>query len=215
MPVHVERVEVEVAPGFIENCYLVNDVADARRVVVVDPGAQPERIHAALGGRTVERIVLTHRHFDHTGALSALVQAGAAEVVAHALDADAVCDPVTSGAVPHGLVPPSTPATATVEDGDYVPVGSARLRVIHTPGHTVGSMCLYDEEGAVLLSGDTLFFETCGRTDFPTGNARQMRESLQRLARLPGRTVVHPGHDVDTTIAHELQHGALRPRNAD
>jgi glyoxylase-like metal-dependent hydrolase (beta-lactamase superfamily II) len=210
MSIQVERVEVEVAPRFIENCYLVSDAPDARQVVVVDPGAQPERIRAALGGRAVERIVLTHRHFDHTGALTALVQASGAEVVAHALDADAVCDPVTSGAVPHGLVPPSTPATATVEDGDCVPVGSAHLRVIHTPGHTAGSMCLYDEEAAVLISGDTLFFEASGRTDFPTGDARQMRESLRALARLPERTVVHPGHDADTTIAHERAHGALR-----
>jgi glyoxylase-like metal-dependent hydrolase (beta-lactamase superfamily II) len=208
---HVQRVEVTIAPGFIENCYLLSDAPGSRQVVVVDPGAQAERILAAVGGRSIERIILTHRHYDHTGALSGLLEKAPVEVVAHRLEAASIPD---LDSLPGFLMRPSPqerPVTRTVEDGELVAVGAGQVRVLHTPGHTVGSMCLYDEEGRILIAGDTLFYGAVGRTDFPTGDAEQQRESLGRLAMLPDDTTVHPGHDEDTSIGQERRRGILGP----
>ncbi|MDR1082884.1 MAG: MBL fold metallo-hydrolase [Coriobacteriales bacterium] len=201
----VERVEVQIGPGFIENCYILSDAADATRVTVVDPGAQVEKIRAAVGDRTVERIVLTHRHYDHVGALAQLVQATGAEVVAHTLDAQAISEPAPSRLSPaRHATPTGVPVTKTVEDGDIIRVGNTQLSVLYTPGHTIGSICLYDDNDHILIAGDTLFRGAVGRTDLPTGNAAQQRESLRKLAQLPGDTKVHPGHDQDTSIGREL-----------
>jgi glyoxylase-like metal-dependent hydrolase (beta-lactamase superfamily II) len=205
----VERVEVEISPGFTENCYILSDAADATRVIVVDPGAQAERILAAVGTRIVERIVLTHRHSDHTGALLPLLEKTPVEVIAHKLDADFIPDPEDLY-IPSGkLSLRDELVTRTVEDGELIAIGSEQARVLHTPGHTIGSMCLHDEENHILIVGDTLFRGTVGRTDLPTGDAEQQRESLRRLAALPDDTMVHPGHDEDTSIGYERQYGFL------
>ncbi|MDR1014354.1 MAG: MBL fold metallo-hydrolase [Coriobacteriales bacterium] len=205
----VERVEVQIAPGFIENCYIISDAPDATGVIVVDPGAQPRKILKALNKRKVDYIVLTHAHYDHIGALSALARKTGAGVVAHALDAEAISNPSIRGiTVPHILKKPA-PVTWAVEDGDIITVGSGQLRVIHTPGHTIGSMCLYDEAGHILIAGDTLFYGAVGRTDLPTGDATQQCESLCKLAALPDETMVHPGHEEDTSIGRERRYGFL------
>jgi len=205
----VERVEVVVPPGFSENCYVVSDEKDAKSVVVVDPGAQAETILEALNGRTIERIILTHRHYDHIGALYELVQQTGAEVFAHTLDAEAISKLSEVGpyAKLNSLRP--TDVDRTVEDGDRISVGTRELLVIHTPGHTIGSICLFDEKDHVLLSGDTLFYRAVGRTDFPTGDATQQHESLMKLAQLPEDTTVYPGHDEATSIGFEKQSGSL------
>jgi glyoxylase-like metal-dependent hydrolase (beta-lactamase superfamily II) len=205
----VERVEVEIAPGFIENCYIVSEAPGATHVIVVDPGAQAKRILAAVGERTVDSVVLTHRHYDHTGALAALVKATGAEVIAHRLDADALFDARSSGGSLKAALSRKAAVTRLVDEGDLIAVGDGQLRVLHTPGHTIGSMCLYDEAGAVLLAGDTLFYGAVGRTDLPTGDAAQQRESLRKLALLPDETTVHPGHEADTSIGRERRYGYL------
>jgi glyoxylase-like metal-dependent hydrolase (beta-lactamase superfamily II) len=205
----VERVEVEIAPGFIENCYIVSEMRDATHVIVVDPGAQARKILDVIGERTVDSIVLTHRHHDHTGALAALVKATGAGVIAHRLDADALFDPRSTGGSLKTILSRKAAVTRIVDEGDLIAVGNGHLRVLHTPGHTIGSMCLYDEAGAVLLAGDTLFYGAVGRTDLPTGDAAQQRKSLEKLALLPDETTVHPGHDEDTSIGRERRYGYL------
>jgi len=205
----VERVEVMVAPGFIENCYIVSEGKGASHVIVVDPGSQPELILDRLAGRILDCIVLTHGHFDHTGAVIDLVEATGAEVVAHSMEAEMVVDPSIEGPEATRCLIDEIEVDRVVEDGDLIPVGNASLTVLHTPGHTSGSMCLYNEEGHILLAGDTLFYEAVGRTDFPTGSGSAQRGSIKRLFTLPDVTRVYPGHDGDTSIGHEKRFNPL------
>ena len=205
----VERVEVTIKFGFTENCYIVSEDENASHVLVIDPGAEPDVILAALSGRTVDAIVLTHRHYDHIGALYDLVKATGAEVIAHELDAEAISTYTGSGLLANLKPLEPVKVTRSVDEGDSISIGTRELKVMHTPGHSIGSMCLYDEADHILLSGDTLFFEALGRTDLATGSAVQQRQSMQKLVCLPDDTVVHPGHDADTNIGYEKRYGSL------
>ena len=190
--------------GAIENnVYLIDDGETA---FVVDPTSDAERIVRELGGRTPEAIVLTHAHWDHVGAAARLRELTGARTIASSIDA-----PVIAGE--RKLDPSHRPFTPcpvdqVVEDGDEVAIGSMSWKVMFTPGHTPGSMCLYldpaGREGApVLVSGDTLFAGTHGRTDFVGGDPAAMGKSLRRLAELPDDTIVLPGHNDLTTIGRE------------
>jgi glyoxylase-like metal-dependent hydrolase (beta-lactamase superfamily II) len=157
----------------------------------------------------VDGIVLTHRHFDHIGALGELLERTGAPLYAHSLD-EAIAPEDSWNEHIAGFRRVYMPSITTlVNDGDLIPVGATKLEVIHTPGHTIGSICLYNEVSGVLLAGDTLFFESVGRTDFPTGDVTQQKTSLKRLAQLPDAVVVYPGHDQSTTIGHEKHYGYL------
>jgi glyoxylase-like metal-dependent hydrolase (beta-lactamase superfamily II) len=207
--VQVEVVEVLIEPDFTENCLILSSQEEPETVLVVDPGAEPEKILRAVGERTIEAIVLTHRHHDHLGALSRLVQDREPVIYAHTLETEAILDPHQE------LYPfedqPLKPVSAIVslDEGDTIHVGPENLEIIHTPGHTIGSMCLYNERDAILIAGDTLFYEAAGRTDLPTGSSQQLRESLKKLAQLPNATKVYPGHDQATDIGHEKSYGRL------
>ena len=190
--------------GPIENnVYIIGDTDDC---FVVDPSCYPERILAALAGRTPKAIVITHRHWDHTGAAAALREATGAPVIASAVDAPLIEHPTEPRCI-------ACPVDVKVSHGDVVEIGSRGWRVILTPGHTQGSMCLYidprlgsNPEGAPLLvSGDTLFCGCIGRTDFEGGSLDDMRHSLKRLAVLPDETIVLPGHNDLTYIGAERQ----------
>jgi glyoxylase-like metal-dependent hydrolase (beta-lactamase superfamily II) len=206
----VEELEVMIEPGFTENCYILTSSKEPDHVVIIDPGAQAEKVAQAVGPRIVDSIILTHRHHDHTGAASALVKKTGAQVFAHRLDADEITSVDQERYSFESTEPDPVESVTIVEDGDRIPVGTESLLVIHTPGHSIGSICLYNEPDGILIAGDTLFFEAVGRTDFPTGDARQQQESLKKLAKLPDETRVYPGHDVGTTIGHERRYGYLR-----
>lgn len=190
-------------PGFVTNCYIIAADEDSRACVVIDPASRCDRIESALRGRVVEAIVMTHRHGDHIGALAQLAKNTGAPVYAHALDVEGLEDEKANGALALGLNIEIPAQITSVVDADIISIEGLNLTVLHTPGHTIGSICLYEEAQGVLFSGDTLFRDTYGRTDLPTGNPRQMRESLSKLALLPANTVVYPGHDQPTTIGRE------------
>ena len=172
------------------NTYLLFN--DAGEALVIDPGYEADAILDALEGKTLKAIVLTHGHFDHVGAVKELVAETGCEVYIHAAEA---------------TLPPMMTAgelyfTRTYAEGDTVtPISGVELKVLHTPGHTPGSVCLL--WGDQMFSGDTLFEGSCGRVDFPGGDPQEMLKSLHRLASLQAEYKVHPGHGESTTLTRE------------
>ena len=186
------------------NVYVVDD---GEGVIVVDPSCRPDAIMQMVGDRKVDAIFVTHRHEDHIGALADIHRITGAPVYAPALEAKAIEAGVESK---FGLSAAACPVDVRFKDGDKLTVGKTCWEVLHTPGHTEGSSCFYlraeDAPHAgqpILLSGDTLFCSSIGRTDFEGGSMKQMRASLRRLAQLPDEVVVLPGHNMLTTMKAE------------
>ena len=178
------------------NCYLLEDES-TRQAAVIDPGGDAPRLLAALKGLDVRRILLTHGHYDHTGAAAELASAlPQAEVYIHERDYRDV-DP--------GLFPLRTQLSAVnfYGEGDRLPLGELTLEVLHTPGHSQGSVTL--RCGDVLFCGDTLFAGSCGRTDFPGGDTAKILASLRRLGEPEGNLQVLPGHMESSTLDRERQ----------
>ena len=194
-----KRIEQVIVGSIQTNCWLYlldNEPNGKQPCVVIDPGDNAPKITASLQslGWIPRYILLTHGHWDHVTALPDMLEAFAKnafgskelpEVYIHRLDANRLKK--DDNPIHH------------FEDGDTI----GPFKVLHTPGHTQGSCCFYDEKKRVLFSGDTLFEGDHGRTDLPGGDAEQMRKSLKRLVSLDEKTVVYPGHDITTTIAAE------------
>ena len=191
------------------NCYVVTDEHGA--AAVIDPGADADAIRAVLQEEHVQRgsILLTHAHFDHIGAVGALADLGF-PVYCHTLDCPALQDGRLNLSAFFGAPTAPIRDAVALEEAAELSVGELTFTVLHTPGHTVGSVCF--QIGGTLFAGDTLFCESIGRTDFPGGNMRDMRTSLQRLAMLDGNVRVYPGHGEPTTIAHEQQYNPYLAR---
>lgn len=192
------------------NCWLVGD-DEGGPLVVIDPAGDAEKVAARIAERDVGCVVLTHGHFDHLGAADEIRDLTGAPLLVHEADAAAIVSPEGSGGTLFGFDHRTAAPDRTLADGDRIDFGELTLEVVHTPGHTPGSICLLGE--GHLFSGDTLFSGSVGRTDFPGGDARALRRSIgERLTPLPDETVVHPGHGPDTTIARERRVNPFFPR---
>ncbi len=185
-----------------ENCWLVSDPT-TNDAVLVDPGDEADRLLAALAdsGCTLRAIWLTHAHFDHLGAVAAIVRAFDVPIRLHPADRP-LYEHAEAAAMRFGLTVERPPAqTVPWDEGDVVHVGQAAFTVWHLPGHAPGHVALIGS--GLCVSGDVLFEGSIGRTDLPGCDPRAMLESLQRLATLPPETRVLPGHGGTTTIARE------------
>jgi hydroxyacylglutathione hydrolase len=191
---------------FQENCWVVGS-RRTREAFVIDPGDEPETILALAKdmGLTVKCIICSHAHVDHIMAVRPVQERTGADFLLHPADIPIAQSMAKSAARFLGYEPPPPPdPSAPLGDGDVVEVDGLQLRVIHTPGHTPGSVSFYTE--GLLFSGDTLFRGSIGRTDLPGGDYGQIMQSIiGRLLTLPEETIVLPGHMQQTQSGFEKQ----------
>lgn len=196
-----------VLGSYQTNCYFIYR-EDEKRALVVDPADQGAKIYDALqrNGIAVEAILLTHGHFDHIWGTKELREA--AGVKLYALDVEkALCEDAHNNVSDMTGRPYTVTPDEYLRDGQELTLAGIRFQVLATPGHTIGSCCYYFPEAGFVVSGDTLFAESVGRTDFPTGSMSSIVRSIrEKLYVLPGETKVYPGHGDSTTIEHEMQY---------
>jgi hydroxyacylglutathione hydrolase len=199
----------EILPvGMLQcNCSIFGD-EESHEAIVIDPGDNIGEILTLLEKHAlrVKEIVITHAHIDHIGGAAKLKAATGAPVLMNANDQE-LYDHLDVQASWLGMEPPTrTAIDYAVRDGDVLALGPAEFRVLHTPGHTQGSISLWIPAENKLIAGDTLFRDSVGRTDLPGGNPRQILRSIEdKLLRLPEETVVVPGHGANTTIGREKE----------
>jgi glyoxylase-like metal-dependent hydrolase (beta-lactamase superfamily II) len=153
-------------------------------------------------------ILLTHGHFDHIGAVNGLKDALGLTVYAGRDEQELLSDPNLNGSAKMGRVPMKTTADVLVDDGGVLELAGLTVKIIATPGHTAGGVCYLF--GDSLMSGDVLFADSFGRTDFPTGSQKALADSIiNRLFALPGDTKVYPGHGKSTTIQYEKENNPI------
>ena len=180
--------------SYCTNCYMVwGENSDS--CVLIDPGYEPELLleQVQLAGKKLQAILLTHGHFDHIGGVKPLMEQTGCRV--YICKEDLNLNPMlTAGLLAH---------TDTYADGDTLELAGLHFAVMHTPGHTPGGVCLLCED--TIFAGDTLFAGTCGRTDLPGSDHRQMVNSLRRLSQLEGDYRVLPGHGSASRLDWERQ----------
>jgi len=191
-----------VVGPFMSNCYIVGSES-TEEGMIIDPGAEAKEIlnNVKELGLNIKIIVLTHAHIDHIGALKEVKDATGAEVAIHGDDADLLRE--RSLGMAFGISYPNPPAPdRLLKGGDSIDIGDLHFLVLHTPGHSLGGICLFGH--GIVFSGDTLFNYGIGRTDFPGCSYNQLMNSIHtKLMVLPDDTVVYPGHGPDTTIGAE------------
>lgn len=184
------------------NCFIIGD-EKSKECFIVDPGDEPDRILAMVQekGLTVKYIVCTHAHFDHIAAVSDIWNETRAGIVLHRNELEIYGSAKDHAAMWGFELDDQPDPSILVSEGDSIQVGGLRFEVLHTPGHSPGGICLYGE--GILITGDTLFSGSVGRTDLHGGNIGMLKMSFRRLMALPDEIKVLPGHGPETTIGKE------------
>lgn len=199
------RLKLFVSPDMGENCYFVID-ENTNEAIVIDPGAMAEKLKNVIKNEkyNIKSICLTHSHFDHAGAAEELREYTNAPVF--------ICEgeEIVAESSVYNLSqmfgePFTVPYDRVLKDGDVFDFGNLSFKVLLTPGHTPGGCCYYFEKEGVVFSGDTLFFASVGRTDFPGGDGKALIESIKnKIFTLPKETLVYTGHGKNTTVEYEI-----------
>ncbi len=201
------KIDRLILGAFETNCYVVRADESATECLVIDTGLDGSELVAFLEEHqlTPVAVVLTHGHADHIVGLAMLRQRyPGIKVFIHQLDAQLLTDSEANLSGFAGLTFATDPADILLREGDVIDEAGVRLQVLHTPGHTLGGICLYSEADNLVFAGDTLFADSVGRTDFPGGDMDQLIESIRtKLFTLPDKTAVYPGHGMRTTIGRE------------
>ncbi|NQV33379.1 MAG: MBL fold metallo-hydrolase [Phycisphaeraceae bacterium] len=204
------RIKTFVLGAFQTNSYVLRSEDSSTACVVIDTGLTADTLTAFLQAKsyTPKALILTHGHADHIAGVPELIALWPElTVYAHQAEASVLSDPNLNLSTMAGTPMAIECAVQHVVQDQIIEAAGIRLKALHTPGHTQGGMSLYAEERGVVFSGDTLFAESVGRTDFPGGSQATLIQSIRdQLFVLPDETRVYPGHGPSTTIGHEKQH---------
>lgn len=184
------------------NSYVITDENTMLSAIIDPAGVSKEMEEYIESNRlNVKYIIFTHGHFDHIAGAYHYSQKYKPEILINADDSVCLTDETANFTYPayYNFVP--VKPTTLLIDNDEISLGNSKIRVIHTPGHTMGGICLYSD--GVLISGDTLFYRSIGRTDFKGGNFSTLKDSILKLYKLPDNTIVYPGHGCSTILGEE------------
>lgn len=203
------KVKCAVFGRLDNNCYLITDEKSGK-AALIDCTDDSEKMRDFIGDVDLKYILLTHGHFDHIGGVKGIKEITGAVVVISKEDAPMLGSGKLSLAAFCGEHHISSSADIEVTDGDTITLGDSELTVISTPGHTKGGVCYVCDDK--LFTGDTLFYCSCGRTDFPGGSGSEIIDSLKRLADLDGNYAVYPGHDKQSSLDFERKNNPYMNR---
>ena len=202
----LKRLQVKTPQvGLLTNSYIICD-EETKEAMVIDPGGEPERIAEVLDilEANLKYIFVTHCHADHIGGIAELKKLKGGKILISRDDAEGLYNEEINLAYYINMEKPELEADSRVDDEDLIHVGNIEFKVLATPGHTKGGLCLYSEKEKLVFTGDTLFSGTWGRTDLPTGSFVELINSItDRLMTLPDHTIVYPGHGKITMIQDE------------
>ena len=197
-----------VVGPFMSNCYVVGD-EKAKKGIIVDPGDDADGIMSTVDrlGLSIDTVVLTHTHVDHLGAIKEVIEGTKARLAVHELESQGQTYRAVTrmfGSLMGEAFDDMPGPERKLKEGDAIEAGELRFKVLHTPGHSPGGLCLLGE--GVVFTGDTLFNLGIGRTDFPGCSFDDLMRSIRtKLLVLPDNTIVYPGHGPSTTIGAEKQ----------
>jgi len=201
------KVDRLVLGEFENNCYIVRSSNEASDCLIIDTGLDvlPLLKFLERGKLTPAAVILTHGHNDPIAGVDTLRKKfPSIQVYIHKLDAEMLSDAAANLSIMAGSSLTASKADYIIDEGDTINKAGIQLRVIHTPGHTPGGICLYSEKDDIIFVGDTLFAGSIGRTDFPNGNMQQLIKGIKlKLFTLPEDTIAYPGHGPETTIGRE------------
>lgn len=211
----LKELKIKTWIGDATNCYVVQD-ENSKETMVIDPAGDVEQIKELLDilQAKLKYIYLTHCHGDHIGGVKGLKKIYGGQIITERKDAENLLDSNINMSFYTNSQDITIQVDSRIDDQDLIHLGNLQFKVLHTPGHTSGSSCLYCEKEKLLFSGDTLFRGAWGRTDLPTGNIEDIMNSItKKLMVLPDETIVYPGHGKSTMIREEKPiYLELKPR---